>query len=76
MGRYLSRYHSGQTSLHIAVSTLNTKCVELLIIKGVDVNCQETKSGKSALHLAVDKQSKEIVDLLLCCVSSVLFFYC
>ncbi len=47
---------------------MNVKSVELLLAKGADVNCHETKRGRSALHIAVKKQSEEMVTLLLSCV--------
>lgn len=47
---------------------MNVKSIELLLAKGADVNCHETKRGRSALHIAVKKQSEEIVALLLSCV--------
>jgi hypothetical protein len=61
---------------------MNVKSVELLLAKGADVNCHETKRGRSPLHIAVKKQSEEIVTLLLSCVcillqnSAMYFFYC
>ncbi|EFX66042.1 hypothetical protein DAPPUDRAFT_65048 [Daphnia pulex] len=48
---------------------MNVKSVELLLAKGADVNCHETKRGRSALHIAVKKQSEEMVTLLLSCTS-------
>lgn len=65
--------HLGQTPLHIAVNAKNTKSVELLLEKGVDVNCQEIKCGRSALHTAVKNRSKEILTLLLRCVCIPIF---
>lgn len=64
-----ARNYAGLTPLHIAVNALNIKGVELLLSKGVDVNCHDTKRGRSALHLAVKKRSEEMVALLLCYAS-------
>jgi ankyrin repeat protein len=61
---------SGLTPLHIAVNASNMKAVEILLAKGADVNCHETKRGRSALHLAVKKQAKDLISLLLRSVSS------
>lgn len=58
----------GLTPLHIAVNAMNIKAVELLLAKGADVNCHETKRGRSALHIAAKKRSEEMVTLLLNCV--------
>ncbi|XP_057374204.1 nuclear factor NF-kappa-B p105 subunit-like [Daphnia carinata] len=60
-----TRNYAGLTPLHIAINALNIKGVELLLSKGADVNCHETKRGRSALHLAVKKRSEEMVALLL-----------
>ncbi|XP_046440832.1 nuclear factor NF-kappa-B p105 subunit-like isoform X2 [Daphnia pulex] len=61
--------YAGLTPLHIAVNAMNVKSVELLLAKGADVNCHETKRGRSVLHIAVKKQSEEMVALLLSCTS-------
>ena len=61
---------SGLTPLHIAVNASNMKAIEILLAKGADVNCHETKRGRSALHLAVKKQAKDLISLLLRSVSS------
>lgn len=54
----------GSSLLHQAISLGNKEIVELLIIKGAELNTQY-KFGWTALHSAVEFQNVEIVKLLL-----------
>lgn len=55
---------SGWTPLIIAASAGHLKVIEMLIAKGVDVNCC-TDGGHSALQYAASRDRHEIVELLL-----------
>jgi hypothetical protein len=58
------KYNANMTPLHFASQLGNLEIVKYLVVKGGDVDAQDT-FGQTPLHLAVKRNNLDIVELLL-----------